>query len=146
MEKMTMIESAKAMNRLWEIENATHIRLMQKQRKLVLSKERPVFDYTWGRASGKTITAIFWTLLWRKEPIILQIEQAKLVPQRRRLLKEKEPAIPDPDATNYPRLMNTILPYIKFCEMCTKARINVATVIMEKKDGQDKRDMDNVQE
>lgn len=124
------LQKMKARKRLKRIEKATKITLMPRQRDAVLNPMRPEFDYAWGRGSGKSTTAIFWTLMWRKEPISRAKEQAKLSPER--LIgyaqQDRIPAIPDPDATDYRRWTYTIQSYMQYSVMCTQAGIEVSTV------------------
>ena len=122
------IEKLKARKRLKKIEKAIGKRMMPRQREIVLNKNRPVFDCSWGRGSGKSITAVVWTLMWRKEPIDRAKEQALLNIQRALGISNKLPAIPDPDATDYRRLMYTLTTYMKFSVECTQAGIEVSTV------------------
>ena len=112
--------------RLKSIEFATGIRLMDWQREIVLNEHQ---TYVYGRRRcGKTLTAIFWVLMWRKEPIKRSEEQKKLG-KWKEYLTDKIPAIQDPDAKDYQRLMWTLKEYEKYAQMCKKAWIKVAHVV-----------------
>ena len=128
-----MIEKLKAIKariRLIRIELATGIKLTEVQRLIVLNKEQQYI--VGGRRTGKTTAAIFWTLMWRKEPIRINEEQMKI--SGNKWLKEGRreidfPAIPDPDARIYNTLKLTLYEYQKYARKCKKARIKVAQVI-----------------
>ena len=123
-------EKHKAKKRLKKIEGAIGIKLMPRQREVCLNPQRPIFrvEDGWGRASGKSVAACVWTLMWRKEPIYFDMEQMKLVPERRMWMEDKIPAIPDIDATNYQRLDYLYRMYMGFCASCTQHGVEVATV------------------
>ena len=111
--------------RLYKIEKATNIHLMKKQRKLVLNPNRPSFDFSWGRASGKTTTAVFWALLWLKDSFSFRNELDKFHP-----LNNQPLIIPDPDSTTAPRYRNTCYTYMQYSVLCTQHAIPVATINM----------------
>lgn len=116
---------AKVNVRLKRIELATGIRLYDWQKAFVL-QEHQTYIYG-GHRCGKTITAIFWTLMWRKEPIKVGIEQANL-DQMRRYSKNCSLAIKDKDITSFDRLMWTLSEYEKYAKKCKRAWIKVAHV------------------
>ena len=123
-----LLRKWRAKRRLKRIEKATGIRLMPHQREIALIRDRPVFDYTWGRGRGKTTASVFWALMWRAKPIEMINEQNKLHKEISIGLTEKLPAIPDHDATNYNRLRYTLQQYIYYSVKCTQKGIQVATV------------------
>ena len=117
----------KARIRLRKIEKATGIKLYKWQRQIVLRDDTV---YVYGkRRSGKTITAVFWTLLWREDPIYINRERMKLDGEFRPSLRgDQYPAIPDPDAIDCRSLDFTISEYVKYAGMCREHGIKVAEV------------------
>lgn len=113
--------------RLRSIEKAIEMRLYLRQRLVALRSERP--DLTkWKRASGKTIAACVWVLMWRREPIDFDAE-------RRKVGKACAPscfvihgpmAFPDPDAyVSGICLAFTINEFLRLKFKCMDAGIDV---------------------
>lgn len=117
----------KARIRLRKIEKATGIKLYKWQRQIVLCDDTV---YVYGkRKSGKTITAVFWTLMWREDPIYINRERMKLDGLLHPSLRgDQYPAIPDPDAIDCRSLDFTISEYVKYAGMCREHGIKVAEV------------------
>ena len=122
---MKWLKKLKAKVRLKRIELATGIKLRDWQKKIVLDRNQQYICA--GRREGKTITAIFWTLMWRKAPISRRTETAMNI-YMKRIGIDRKPAIPDPDATDNNRIIWTLQEYEKYALMCEKARIKVAHV------------------
>ena len=119
------IRTIKGYFRLKRIEYATKIKLMKWQRKMVLYGKG---SFPHGRGRGKTTAAVFWTLLWRKEPINRSLERLKI--NRETVgLRNTTPAIPDPDAWDISRLEFTLQEYIRYAKMCEEKGIKVAHVV-----------------
>ena len=120
------IKTIKGSIRLKRIESATKIKLMKWQRKVVLYGNTSYVPY--GRGKGKTVAAIFWTLLWRKEPIKRHEERLKT--NRNAIgIRNRTPAIPDPDAWDVNRLEYTLREYERYAQMCEEKHIKVAHVV-----------------
>lgn len=100
-EKTPEAEQIRLIKRLNAIEEATDIKLTPKQRQTVLNPDRPDFS-GWGRASGKTTAAYFWTLFHREDPIDWMTEETLVFDHRLLENTDKLPlldqrAIPDTD-------------------------------------------------
>lgn len=124
------LESMRMRWRLHKIEKAIGYRLVCWQRKYVLNNEPPDGNalLLHGRRSGKTITAIIWAMLWRKEPIsrVRELEKTHLGNgQPWRYYDDRNPAIPDPDATNMMRMDHTLRMYKEMSRKCAEAGIEV---------------------
>lgn len=124
------LERIRARWRLHRIEKAIGYRLAGWQRKYILNNEPPDGDVLLlhGRGSGKTITAIIWVMIWRKEPISRTRELRKATRGNERYLgfyDDPSPAIQDPDATDMKRMDHTLWMYKEMSEKCKKAGIKV---------------------
>ena len=111
--------------KLLKMQRATGIKLTKKQRKVALNPSYPNIR-GWDRQSGKTVAAIFWTLLWWDKPISYNRELSKLICRDGMREKDRKLAIPDPDIRNATTLKFSLLEYIRYAEMCEAKKINVA--------------------
>lgn len=122
--------------RLRKIEKAIGIRLTKRQRKTALNPDVPDMS-SWGRGSGKTVTACIWTLMWREKPIRMKYELMKI---GRDLdddclnewmqgfrFEERKRAIPDPDAYRYNwiRFKHTWKLLFEYRRRCVEKKIRV---------------------
>lgn len=116
--------------RLWRIEGATHIKLTEVQKDIVLRPECDASMYGGRRGCGKTLTAVMWALVWGKKPIYVRQEESKVLAKGRRYaIKDTTPAIPDPDAVNIVALNSTLALYSRMSQDCNFAGVKVQPII-----------------
>ena len=135
---MHIFKRIKAFFKLRKIQNATGIKLKPYQRKIVLNPKYPmqriIESDMFYRGRGKTLTAIFWTLVWRKDPIWRSNEYAIMNGIAKGYTCFKlafNYAIPDPDLYKNPtkNLLDwTFREYNRYAYMCWEHKIHVAYI------------------
>lgn len=134
--------------RLHKIQKATSIKLTKKQRRIVLNPNYPyLYQWkSWDRGTGKTVAAIFWTMLWRNTYILRGNEREIvflkhfaehhnispfLCPYGRNQDEELNFAIPDPDLMRFPSydMLDWLLKeYNKYAIKCEEKDIWVSQI------------------
>lgn len=113
--------------RLRSIEKAIGMKLYWRQRRVVFSPKRPDLE-EWRRASGKTIAACVWVLMWRREPIDFDVERHKTngTTSHAYITLYGLRAFPDPDAyVSNIQLTFTINEFLRLKFKCMDAGIDV---------------------